>query len=141
MAHAGGAHRDGEADRAHRAGGQVRCLHDAYLSVAESLSHAGWAHGVDVEIDWIDSEKLETDWDDTSHAWPQPSASCAGRLRPRGIEGKIKAANFARTHKMPYLGLCLGMQVAVIEFARNVLGLAGASSAEFEVDAPTRSST
>ncbi len=59
-----------------------------------------------------------------------------GGFGPRGIEGKIKAANFARTHNIPYLGLCLGLQVAVIEFARNVLGLAGASSAEFEVDAP-----
>jgi CTP synthase len=112
-------------------------LHDAYLSVAESLSHAAWSHGLDVDIDWIDSEKLETDWDEYV---PRLAAAAGivvpGGFGPRGIEGKIKAANFARTHNIPYLGLCLGLQVAVIEFARNVLGLAGASSAEFEVDAP-----
>ncbi|HEV8193243.1 MAG TPA: CTP synthase [Ktedonobacterales bacterium] len=112
-------------------------LHDAYLSVAESLSHAAWAHGMDVDIDWIDSEKLETDWDEYLPRLAAASGIVVpGGFGPRGIEGKIKAANFARTHGIPYLGLCLGLQVAVIEFARNVLGLAGASSAEFEVDAP-----
>jgi CTP synthase len=112
-------------------------LHDAYLSVAESLHHAGWALGVDVQIDWIDSGKLETDWE----AYEPRLARADGIVVPggfghRGIEGKIKAATCARTREIPYLGLCLGLQVAVVEFARNVLGLAGANSAEFDPDAP-----
>jgi CTP synthase len=112
-------------------------LHDAYLSVAESLSHAGWANGVDVEIDWIDSGKLETDWE----TYEPRLAAADGVVVPggfghRGIEGKVKAATLARTGRIPYLGLCLGMQVAVIEFARNVLGLQGANSAEFDEDSP-----
>jgi CTP synthase len=108
-------------------------LHDAYLSVAESLSHAGWANGVDVEIDWIDSGKLETEWD----TYEPRLAAADGIVVPggfghRGIEGKVRAATLARTTQVPYLGLCLGMQVAVIEFARNVLGLEDANSSEFD---------
>jgi CTP synthase len=116
--------------------GKYVALHDAYLSVAESLTHAGWAQGVNVEIDWVDSEKLDQDW-----AAQEPRlAQAAGIIVPggfghRGIEGKIKAVEYARTHGVPYLGLCLGLQVAVIEFARSVLGLAQANSAEFDADA------
>src|SRR5215472_17361111 len=108
-------------------------LHDAYLSVAEALRHAGWANGVDIEIEWINSEALETSWD----AYEPLLSSVDGIVVPggfgyRGIEGKIRAAELARTKAIPYLGLCLGLQVAVIEFARHVLGLADASSSEFD---------
>ncbi len=107
-------------------------LHDAYLSVAEALRHAGWANGVDIEIEWINSEALETAWD----TFEPVLASADGIVVPggfghRGIEGKILAAELARTTNIPYLGLCLGMQVAVIEFARHVLGLQDANSSEF----------
>ncbi len=112
-------------------------LHDAYLSVAESLHHAGWVNGVDVEIDWIDSEKLETAYDECE---PRLAAAdgivVPGGFGHRGIEGKVKAATYARTHNVPYLGLCLGLQVAVVEFARNVLGLEGANSGEFDESSP-----
>jgi CTP synthase len=114
-------------------------LHDAYLSVVESLRHAGWAHGVDVEIEWINSEKLETSWEE----YEPVLASVDGILVPggfghRGIEGKIAAGKFARERNIPYLGLCLGLQTAVIEFARNVLGLADASSGEFDADSKNK---
>ena len=106
-------------------------LHDAYLSVAEALRHAGYACGVHVTIEWIDSETVTE----------EKLADLDGILVPggfgnRGIEGKIFAANYARTHRIPYLGLCLGMQIAVIEFARNAAGLSGANSGEFDPDCP-----
>jgi CTP synthase len=111
-------------------------LHDAYLSVAESLHHAAWSHGLDVQIDWVNSETLESHWDEY-----EPLLTAAdgiivpGGFGSRGIEGKIRAAGLARRLGIPYLGLCLGLQVAVIEFARNVLGLADATSSEFEPNA------
>src|SRR6266516_2334122 len=112
-------------------------LHDAYLSVAESLRHAGWYHDVDVRIKWINSEALENMGD----KYTEVLEDVAGIVVPvgfghRGIEGMIKAASFARRMHKPYLGLCLGMQVAVIEFARNVLGLRAANSAEFDPQTP-----
>jgi CTP synthase len=112
-------------------------LHDAYLSVAESLHHAGWYHDVDVRIKWINSEALEQ----MGERYSEVLEDVAGIVVPggfghRGIEGKIKAANFARRKNIPYLGLCLGMQVAVIEFARNVLGLKDANSTEFDQQTP-----
>ena len=112
-------------------------LHDAYISVAESLHHAGWYHDVDVHIKWINSEALEH----MGEGYTEVLEDVAGIVVPggfghRGIEGKIKAANFARRKNIPYLGLCLGMQVAVIEFARNVLGLSGANSTEFDQQNP-----
>ncbi|MFI5274657.1 MAG: CTP synthase [Ktedonobacterales bacterium] len=115
--------------------GKYVALQDAYLSVAEALRSAAWANGVDVEIEWIHSETLETEWE----AYEPVLASVDGIIVPggfghRGIEGKIKAAELARTRGIPYLGLCLGMQVAVIEFARNVLGLEGANSSEFDAE-------
>ncbi|HEY1350917.1 MAG TPA: CTP synthase [Ktedonobacteraceae bacterium] len=108
-------------------------LHDAYMSVAESLRHAGWFHDVDVRIKWINSEALES----MGEKYAELLEDVAGIVVPggfghRGIEGKIKAANFARRMKKPYLGLCLGLQVATIEFARNVLGLRDANSTEFD---------
>ncbi|MFM7744656.1 MAG: CTP synthase [Actinomycetota bacterium] len=106
-------------------------LQDAYLSVVESLKHAGFHHGAKVKIEWIQAEEVE-------------GLLAAGRLShldgivipggfgPRGIEGKIAAAEFARVNKVPCLGLCLGMQVMTIEYARNVLGLTNANSTEFD---------
>ena len=108
-------------------------LHDAYLSVAESLDHAGWYHDVDIHIKWINSEALEQMGDNYEEALEGVAGIVVpGGFGHRGIEGKIKAANFARRNNIPYLGLCLGLQVAVIEFARNVLGLADANSSEFD---------
>jgi len=112
-------------------------LHDAYLSVAEALDHAGWFHDVDVRIKWINSEALEQ----MGEAYTEVLEDVAGIVIPggfghRGIEGKIKAANFARRQQIPYLGLCLGMQVAVVELARNVLNMAGANSTEFDPQSP-----
>ena len=106
-------------------------LHDAYLSVAEALRHAGYVYGTRVDIQWIDSETITRD------NVEEVLGSCDGILVPggfgnRGIEGKIAAAHYARTHNIPYLGICLGMQIAVIEFARSVCGLADANSGEFD---------
>ncbi|MBR6315792.1 MAG: CTP synthase [Lachnospiraceae bacterium] len=106
-------------------------LHDAYLSVVEALHHAGAWAGVNVKIKWVDSEKLETQ--DVA----QELADADGILIPggfgnRGIEGMISAAEFARADKIPYLGICLGMQIAVIEFARHIGGIRDANSGEFD---------
>jgi len=108
-------------------------LHDAYLSVAEALNHAGYENGCIVEIKWVDSEEVNEDTVDTI------LGDCRGVLVPggfgdRGIEGKILAARYARENNIPYLGICLGMQIAVIEFARKVLGLENADSSEFDAD-------
>jgi CTP synthase len=110
-------------------------LEDAYLSVVESLRHAGIEHGGKVEIDWIDSEHLEAD------KAAERLAGADGILIPggfggRGIEGKIAAARVAREQGIPYLGICLGMQVAVAEFARHVVGMEGANSTEFDPETP-----
>lgn len=107
-------------------------MEDTYLSVFEALKSAGWYHNVDVIIKRIDAENLE-------HAGVNIAeilSGCDGYVVPggfgsRGVEGKIKAAQFARENQLPYLGLCLGMQIAVIEFARHVLGWADAHSTEF----------
>ena len=105
-------------------------LHDAYLSIAEALAHAGFANGTHVNIDWIDSEEINKE-------------NCSGRLAgvqgiivpggfgDRGAAGMILAAGYARENKVPYLGICLGMQIAVIEFARNIAGIQDACSGEF----------
>ena len=115
--------------------GKYVSLPDAYLSVVESLKHAGFFHGADVRIEWIQAEDVE-------------GLLTAGRLNgldgivipggfgERGIEGKIAAAGYARENNIPCLGLCLGMQVMTVEFARNVLGLAGANSTEFDPSTP-----
>jgi CTP synthase len=115
--------------------GKYVSLPDAYLSVVESLRHAGFAHGADIEVDWIQAEDVE-------------GLLAAGRLRDldgvvipggfgeRGIEGKVAAAAYTREHHIPCLGLCLGMQVMTIEFARNELGLSGANSTEFDPQTP-----
>jgi CTP synthase len=115
--------------------GKYVSLPDAYLSVAESLRHGGFHHGAKAEIEWIQAEEVE-------------GLMAHGRLRDldgivipggfgeRGIEGKIAAAGYAREQQIPCLGLCLGMQVMTIEFARNVLGLSGANSSEFDRSSP-----
>ena len=106
-------------------------LHDAYLSVVEALQHGGIAHAAKENIKWVDSETIsETTVD-------QQLSDVDGILVPggfgtRGIEGKLLAAKYAREHKKPYLGICLGMQIAIIEFAKNVCGLADATSIEFD---------
>ena len=106
-------------------------LHDAYLSVMEALHHAGYDHGAKVEIDWVDSETL------TKENLSAKLGGAAGILIPggfgqRGIEGMVLAAQYARENRVPYLGICLGMQIAVIEFCRNVCGIADANSGEYE---------
>ncbi|MFI3229250.1 MAG: CTP synthase [Bacillota bacterium] len=106
-------------------------LHDAYLSVAESLRHAGYELSADIKIKWVDSEDITADTADDL------LGDCNGVLVPggfgdRGTEGKILACKYARENKVPYLGICLGMQIAVIEFARSVLGYADANSREFD---------
>lgn len=119
--------------------GKYTKLHDAYLSVAEALRHAGYENGVFVDIKWIESEELADD-DGTSkseEAVAEVFSDVDGILVPggfgnRGIAGKIRAAQYAREHDVPFLGICLGMQIAVIEFAKNVLGYADANSSEFD---------
>mgnify|MGYP004502743121 FL=1 len=111
--------------------GKYTELHDAYLSVAESLFHAGTACGAQVDIRWVDSQHL------TAENIADTLAGCKGILVPggfgdRGIEGMILAAQYARENRIPYLGICLGMQIAVIEFARHVAGWSDAHSAEFD---------
>ena len=106
-------------------------LHDAYLSVAEALRHAGYAFRTHVNIEWIDSEEINEQTID------ELLGGCDGIVVPggfgnRGIEGKILTAEYCRKNNLPYLGICLGMQVAVIEFARNVCGMQGANSGEFD---------
>ncbi len=110
-------------------------LHDAYMSVKESLAHAGIANGVEASIRWVHAEDLET---------REPAAVLQGvdgiivpgGFGERGWEGKVRAATYARTRGIPYFGLCLGMQVMVTEFARNVCGMEGANSTEFDPESP-----
>jgi CTP synthase len=106
-------------------------LQDAYLSVVEALKHAGYAYDADIEIDWINAEEV------TKANVEELLGSADGILVPggfgdRGIEGKIQATEYARVNKVPFLGICLGMQLASIEYARNVLHLADAHSAEIK---------
>jgi CTP synthase len=128
-------------------------LEDAYLSVTEALRHAAALQGANVRIDWIDSERLDGN-SNPSDSHPSravedqdsPSArelleNADGILIPggfggRGIEGKIAAARIARERRIPYLGICLGMQIAVAEFARHVAGMEGANSTEFDIETP-----
>ncbi|MDY4078426.1 MAG: CTP synthase [Clostridium sp.] len=106
-------------------------LHDSYLSVVESLKHAGFANDLKVEIEWIDSEEI------TKETVAEKLKDCKGVVVPggfgnRGVEGKIEAVRYVRENNIPFLGICLGMQVAAIEFARNVLGYKDANSREFD---------
>lgn len=110
-------------------------LHDAYLSVAEALAHAGYALDARVNITWVDSESLNDENCDALLS-PVQGLIVPGGFGGRGIEGMICAARYAREHHLPYLGICLGMQIAVIEFARHAAGLAGANSREFDESSP-----
>ena len=107
-------------------------LQDAYLSVVEALGHAGGAHGLKVELDWVDSEQLVDRESTRERLSGVDGVLVLPGFGHRGAEGKIEAARYARETGTPYLGLCLGMQIAVIEFARNVAGLEMANSTEFE---------
>ena len=107
-------------------------LHDAYLSVREALKHAALYYGVDVEIEWISSSDIENQEDAEEALAKMDAIVVPGGFGSRGVEGKIRTARYARENRIPYLGLCLGMQVMVIEYARNVLGLEEANSAEFD---------
>ena len=108
-------------------------LHDAYLSVAEALHHAGYALGADVQIDWIDSEHI-THENAAEILGKTDGILIPGGFGQRGIEGMIAAAEYARENQKPYLGICLGMQIAVIEYARHKAGLPDAHSGEFAPD-------
>lgn len=115
--------------------GKYIALHDAYLSVVEALMHGGIGNNVHVEIDWIDSEELNEE------NVAQRLAGIHGVIIPggfgqRGIEGMICAARYARENQIPYFGICLGMQLALVEFARHVAGLSGANSAEIDPETP-----
>ncbi len=110
--------------------GKYTKLHDAYLSVAEALHHGGYENGVHVDIRWIESEDLE-EQDPETLLGDVDGILVPGGFGVRGVEGKMQAARYAREHDVPYLGICLGMQTAVMEFARDVLGYEDADSAEF----------
>jgi len=110
-------------------------LHDAYLSVAEALHHAGYYHNVHINIHWIDSEELERG-DAEAILGSLHGILIPGGFGSRGIEGMIRAARYAREHGLPLFGICLGMQVTVIEYARHVAGLADANSGEFSEHCP-----
>lgn len=114
--------------------GKYVALHDAYLSVSEALSHAGYYSGAKVNIEWIDSETI------TEDNVADIIGTCDGIILPggfgtRGIEGMITSAQYCRENNKPYLGICLGMQIAVIEFAKHVANIKGATSREFNEDA------
>jgi CTP synthase len=106
-------------------------LEDAYKSVIEALTHGGWHHGVEVETELVSAEDIdEAGLDDVD------GILIPGGFGERGIEGKVEAARIAREKGIPYLGICLGMQLAVVEFARDVCGMDGANSAEFDPETP-----
>ncbi|WP_424976034.1 CTP synthase [Dinoroseobacter sp. S124A] len=133
------------ADRIHNPEGEVTVaivgkytqLEDAYKSIAEALTHGGMANRVRVKSEWIDAEIFERE-DPVPHLEKYDAILVPGGFGERGTEGKIKAAQFAREHKIPYLGICLGMQMAVIESARNLTDLTDAGSEEFDHEAGKR---
>ena len=129
-------------DRIHHAEGKVKVaivgkytqLEDAYKSIAEALTHGGMANRVRVKIEWVDAEIFDTE-DAAPYLQGFHAILVPGGFGERGTEGKIKAAQYAREHKVPYLGICLGMQMAVIEAARNAAGITEAGSEEFDHEA------
>jgi len=114
--------------------GKYTQLEDAYKSIKEALTHGGMANRVKVKVEWVDAEIFDTE-DPAPYLEGFHAILVPGGFGERGTEGKIKAAEFARTRKIPYLGICLGMQMAVIEAARNVAGLTTAGSEEFDHEA------
>ena len=130
---------NGVIDRIHAMEGVVRIalvgkyvqLQDAYLSVVEALRHAGIHHGREVEIVWVDAESLRPE--EIRHKLEAADGILVpGGFGVRGIEGKVMAVRYARENHVPFFGICLGMQVAVVEFARNICGMVGANSSEFD---------
>ena len=111
-------------------------LHDAYLSVVESLTHGGIHNEAAVTIDWIDAETLTDDAVAADRLKGTDGIIVPGGFGDRGIEGMIRAAKYARINKIPYFGICLGMQIAVIEYARTILGFENANSTEMNKDTP-----
>ncbi|WP_255170330.1 glutamine hydrolyzing CTP synthase [Natrononativus amylolyticus] len=109
-------------------------LEDAYMSIHESLKHAGFELGVDVDVRWVDADEMNADHEARLEA--ADGIIVPGGFGMRGTQGKIDAVRYARENDVPFLGLCLGFQMAVVEYARNVLGLEGAHSAEMEPDSP-----
>src|SRR6201985_3782974 len=110
-------------------------LEDAYLSVVEALRHSGFQHGRGIEIDWVDSETLD-DGEVRARLARADGILIPGGFGVRGIEGKITAARIAREQRIPFLGICLGMQMAVADFARHIVGMDGANSTEFDPETP-----
>jgi CTP synthase len=111
-------------------------LHDSYISVTEALLHGGCHHNAKVRISYVDSEIFETGTDPSAELAEADGILVPGGFGERGIEGKIRAIQYSRESGVPYLGLCLGLQTATIEFARNVCGLTGAHSTEFDEKSP-----
>jgi CTP synthase len=111
-------------------------LHDAYLSVAEALKAGGFAHDAEVKLRWIPSDECATPAGASRHLHDVDAVCVPGGFGVRGLEGKIGALTYARTNKIPTLGLCLGLQCMVIEYSRNVAGLEKADSTEFDPDSP-----
>jgi len=108
-------------------------LQDAYLSVVEALKHSAISHGTHLEIEWVDAETLDPD-EAAEHLRGVDGILIPGGFGPRAIEGKVAAVRYARESGTPFLGICLGMQCAVVEFARNVCDMSGANSTEFDPD-------
>ncbi len=117
--------------------GKYTQLEDAYKSIAEALTHGGMANRLEVKIKWVDAETFEKE-DPEIHLFGFHAILVPGGFGERGTEGKIMAAKFAREHKIPYFGICLGMQTAVIESARNMAGILNAGSEEFDHEAGKR---
>ena len=115
--------------------GKYTELHDAYISIKEALAHAALSQDRDIEISWVNSEEVERCGPDDLLASVSGIVVTPG-FGSRGIEGMIDAARYARENRVPYLGLCLGMQIMVVEYARHALGLEGANSTEFDPDSP-----
>ncbi|MCH5184715.1 MAG: CTP synthase [Oscillospiraceae bacterium] len=115
--------------------GKYVALHDAYISIVEALKHGGIENYTNVNIEWINSEDINDENAD-DYLKNVDGILVPGGFGDRGIEGKITAARYARENKIPYFGICLGMQIAVIEFSRHVMGLADANSSEIDPDTP-----
>ncbi len=115
--------------------GKYVSLQDAYLSIVEALKHAGYSHDTDIEIDWVDSEQVTRE---NAHEYLREADGIIvpGGFGDRGVEGKIEAIRYARENNVPFFGICLGMQLATVEFARNVLKLDGAHSSEINQKTP-----
>ena len=130
-------------DRINHAEGEVKVaivgkyvqLEDAYKSIKEALTHGGMANRTKVKVEWVDAEIFENEDDPAPYLEGYHAILVPGGFGERGTEGKIRAAQYARERKIPYLGICLGMQMAVIEAARNVVGIADAGSEEFDHEA------